>query len=156
MVTDRDRVNALLTRVTTFLEEVGSPRRHHIVCGLRLRNDEVVLGLNIVSGLGSGSVCAEQVALGEALKRRGQIDLVISMRATFEPVEPFEVVPPCGRCRELLLEYAGNAGVVLPDSSGLGVFEVSALLPHPFFRRIHPVTQSIPLTQSTAACPARS
>lgn len=149
MNADRDRVGALLAAATDFLVAVRAPRRHHIVCGLALDTGEIVLGLNIVSGLGPASVCAEQIALGEALKRpAASIDLAVSLRATFAPGDPAEIVPPCGRCRELLLEYAAPAGIVLAadppgDDRAILVAAVTELLPHPFMRRVRPVTAGV-------------
>jgi cytidine deaminase len=52
-----------------------------------------------------------------------------------------ELVPPCGRCRELLREYADEAQVILPnlgDAEDFSVTEIAALLPHPFVRRPRP------------------
>lgn len=103
----------------------------------------LTLGINIASGLGPASVCAEQIALGEALKSpESQIDLVVVLRATFRHGEPHEIVPPCGRCRELLCQYAPYAQVMIPkvDSEGIGraafeLVKVIDLLPFPFMRR---------------------
>ena len=66
----------LLTRSFTFFErqtaeflaQFQHPRRHHIACAMLLTGGQVVLGLNIVSNFGVGSVCAEVIALGESMK----------------------------------------------------------------------------------------
>lgn len=68
-----------------------------------LTDGREVIGLNIVSNIGVASVCAEQIALGEAMKLRAdaEVSVVITLRATFAGPQSYEIVPPCGRCREL-------------------------------------------------------
>ena len=154
MSTDRTRVQALLTEVTGFLARMAAPQRHHIACGLLLHTNDIVLGVNIVSSLGPASVCAEQIALGEALKRSaGRVDLVVSLRARFGQHGLPEVVPPCGRCRELLVEYADTAEIVLPGPetdglTGSTVAPIATLLPHPFRRRVPPASSGPTRPQS--------
>ena len=67
-----------------------------------------------------------------------RIRLVLTLRATFEPAPSAEVVAPCGRCREVLEEYAPDAYVVIPSDGHQPEFQlipVGRLLPHPFRRR---------------------
>ena len=139
----RERTTRLLQDVARFLDCMASHGRHHIACGILFSNNTTTLGINIVSSLGPASVCAEQVALGEALKSPGpSAEIVVTLRATFLPGRRHEIVPPCGRCRELLWQYTPHAQVVIPQSHGEGVegysfdlVRVADLLPFPFVRR---------------------
>lgn len=140
---DRERVGLLLQDVARFLDRMASRDRHHIACGIMFSDNTVTLGVNIVSSLGPASVCAEQVALGEALKSaKPRADLVVALRATFQHGKRHEIVPPCGRCRELLWQYTPIAQVVVPRTRDGGVeceavelVGVADLLPFPFVRR---------------------
>ena len=133
------RVPMVVETASDFLARYAAPRRHHIACALALRSGRIVLGVNIVANIGPASICAEQVALGEALKcPYDGIELIVTTRATFDERRPTELVPPCGRCRELLCEYAAGAHIVLPGNGGAGAWTVvgiGALLPSPFRRR---------------------
>jgi cytidine deaminase len=142
---DRDlRQAAILQQdVARFLDRMASRRRHHIACGIMSYDDTLTLGINIVSNLGPASVCAEQVTLGEALKStESPVRLVVALRATFQPGRPHEIVPPCGRCRELLYQYAPGGQVAIPkhdaestDHCALELVKIADLLPFPFVRR---------------------
>jgi cytidine deaminase len=116
-------------------------RRHHVACAILLDDGREVLGINIVSNFGPASVCAEQVALGESLKllSGAQIRLVLTLRATFNAEMPHEVVPPCGRCREILYEYAPCTFIATPGDEATGACDlvlINNLLPLPFRRRL--------------------
>jgi cytidine deaminase len=145
---EEGRVHSLVSRVSLFLRQYAKPRRHHIACGLGLADGLVIIAANVVSNYGPASVCAEQVALGQYLTcSTTAIAAVVSLRATFQDDQPLEIVPPCGRCRELLYEYAGNSKVVLSpsgraDTKGLELCRIADLMPHPFARRHCPAGTS--------------
>jgi cytidine deaminase len=136
---DHQVIGALEQRAADFLAQFERPRRHHVVCALLLSDGREVLGLNIISNIGVASVCAEQVALGEAMKLHAEARVlaVITLRATFGESQSYEIVPPCGRCREILCEYAPTARIALSghNSAMYDLVSVDALLPHPFRRR---------------------
>lgn len=125
----------------TLLAERAVVRRHQIACAVLLDNGDRVCGVNLVSNLGPASVCAEQITLGETLKRRpnARVVMVVALRALFTGDQPHEIVAPCGRCREILYEYAPAALVLLPldgSNGGFHLATVDTLLPHPFYRRV--------------------
>jgi cytidine deaminase len=137
---DEDQaVRGLEQRAADLLARFQRPRRHHLVCALLLADGREVFGLNIVSNIGVASVCAEQVALGEAMKLipQAEVSTVATLRATFTKPLLYEIVPPCGRCREILCEYAPSARVALRagTSATCDLVPVDALLPRPFHRR---------------------
>lgn len=47
------------------------------------------------------------------------------------------VVPPCGRCRQVLLDYHPGVEVVVPDGAGLAQVPVQELLPWTYSWREH-------------------
>ena len=94
---------------------------------------KVYLGCNVENGAHTPTMCAERVALGTAI-------------AAGEPVGGFEAIAvvadsarptsPCGVCRQVLLELAPGATVVMASAPEKGdetlVLKVEELLPHGF------------------------
>jgi cytidine deaminase len=140
-VSSLDAATRLRQDTSIFLGGLERRRRHHIASALLLDDGRQILGINIISNFGPASVCAEQVALGEALKTLGsaQIIVILTLRATFRPGPGHEIVPPCGRCREILFEYARDSLVAVADPGrpeGLDLMPLGLLLPRPFHRRV--------------------
>jgi cytidine deaminase len=136
--------SALIRQVGELLDRLARPGRHHIAAGLLLENSEIVTAINLISNLGPGSLCAEQAALAAwAKSHRSRIMRVAAMRATFDPQGNLEIVSPCGRCRDLICEYAPDSHCIIPDGEPLlgytGV-SIADLLPSPFRRRRNAVT----------------
>lgn len=129
----------LVREVTTVLSRKARPGRHHIAAGLLTMDGGCFTAINLVSNLGAASSCAEQAALATALQATtSPITLVVSLRATFDQARRNEIIPPCGRCRELLLEYAPSADVVLAARAcepPFTITPITELLPFPFRRR---------------------
>ena len=89
---------------------------------LRTRSGSVFTGVSIHIACGVG-FCAEHAAIAEMVKNR---ELEI---ATIVSVSESGVIPPCGRCRELMTQLSlknGDAEVVLP---GARVLPLRDLLP---------------------------
>src|SRR5262245_16436306 len=85
-------------------------------------------GCNIESASFGLTVCAERVALfkavSEGARRFGRIAIV-----TDAPI----LTPPCGACRQVLWELAGDIQVILRNMAGdMASMRMSELLPYPF------------------------
>lgn len=129
---DRDLVDA----ATALIRHRAEYGHHHIACALRTTDGQQFLGLHISSNIGRGSICAEAAAIAAALKQGPIIiEEIVAVRHTFISEQDIEVIPPCGQCRELILEYGPNAFVILKTSSGLVRVHISELFPIPFLRR---------------------
>ena len=92
----------------------------------------VVTGCNIENATYGLTICAERVAMFTALaaghRRFTRIAVVAD---TAEPT------PPCGPCRQILWEFAGDIEVVLANlRRRTGRHRLSDLLPMPFDRRL--------------------
>lgn len=106
--------------------------RHTVGAALRGSSGRVFVAVNLDATVGRAAICAEAVALGEAVMAGETVEAVAAVRhpRPDENGEP-HVVSPCGLCRELLLDYAPEARVVLP---GQGAVPLRALLPSPYRR----------------------
>ena len=130
---DRELIEAATAAITSRYrndwQEVGA--------ALRTRSGKVFTGINLDAYLGRMAVCAEAVALGRAiLDGGGDVETVVAVRhpKPEEVVRDMAVVPPCGACREMLMDHAPDALVIVPGPNGLVKLPVRALLPAPYRR----------------------
>ena len=89
---------------------------------LRTRSGAVFTGVSIHIACGVG-FCAEHAAIAEMVKTREvEIASIVSVNAS-------EVIPPCGRCRELMAQLSLKNGDTLVALPGMKVLPLRELLP---------------------------
>lgn len=92
----------------------------------------IVTGCNIENATYGLTVCAERVALLKALSD-GQ-DRFLRVAVVTDTGVP---TPPCGACRQLLWEYAGDIEVVMANlERETARHQLAALFPLPFDRTL--------------------
>ncbi len=92
---------------------------------------EIITGCNIENATYGLTMCAERVAMFKALSE-GQTSFTRLAIAT-GTAGP---TPPCGACRQILWEFAGDLEVILANArQETGRYRLSELLPHPFDAR---------------------
>jgi cytidine deaminase len=99
---------------------------------LETADGAIVGGCNIENATFGLTLCAERVAMFKALSE-GQREFVrvVVVADTAAPT------PPCGACRQILWEFAGDLEVVLANLDGVHArHRLSALLPLPFDARL--------------------
>jgi cytidine deaminase len=105
---------------------------------VRIRSGRIFVGVSLDAYLGRMAVCAEAVALGQAITNSGEsgIDTVVAVRhpPPEEADRTINVVSPCGACRELIWDYDRNARVIVPDKGGPAAVLISDLLPNKYSR----------------------
>jgi cytidine deaminase len=134
-VTEAD--HALVAAATGVLARHYRPFWHTVAAALRSADGRVWTGLHLGATVGRLSVCAEPVALGRAvLEGDGTVDTIVAVRhpKPDETDRELAVVSPCGACRELLLDHAPGAAVLLKSPAGLLKVRVRALLLSPYRR----------------------
>jgi cytidine deaminase len=110
-----------------------APYSHFKVgAALETVNGVVITGCNIENATYGLTVCAERVAMFTALaaghRRFRRIAVVAATEAP---------TPPCGACRQILWEFAGDIEVILANlRSETGRHQLADLLPLPFDRRL--------------------
>jgi cytidine deaminase len=113
--------------------------RHHIASAVRGASGRVYTGLHLDTYVGRASVCAEAVALGQAMAAgETGIQAIVSVRhpRPREQHQDCKVVSPCGICREMLTDFAPGGFVILAGDAGLTRIPVESLLPAKYRR--HP------------------
>ncbi|MFC8797622.1 ASCH domain-containing protein [Promicromonospora sp. NPDC057138] len=86
---------------------------------------DIYTGVNVFHF--TGGPCAELVALGVAASAgAGPIAEIVAVGD-----EDRGVMPPCGRCRQVLLDQQPDTRVIVPDSDGSSSVPARELLPYP-------------------------
>ncbi|PWM46491.1 MAG: cytidine deaminase [Clostridiales bacterium] len=97
--------------------------RHTVGAAVRCKNGRIYKGVNCDGIHGS---CAEYIAIGSAITAgEREFDTVVAVFGCGKTV-----IPPCGNCRQMLLDYAPDCNVILNNEEGeLVKVSVKDLLP---------------------------
>ena len=92
------------------------------------RSGKIYTGCNIESSSYSLTICAERTALFKAVSE-GEREFEAIAIAASAP----EITPPCGACRQVLMDLAGNVDVIMArPRKGPIVVSLKELLPRAF------------------------
>ena len=118
-------------------------RRHHkpvwhtVAAAIRSVDGRIWTGIHLGATVGRMSVCAEPIAFGRALiEGDGTAATIVAVRhpKPGEASAEIAVVAPCGACRELMMDHAPNARIIVPTPAGVVKMAVRDLLPLPYQR----------------------
>jgi cytidine deaminase len=99
---------------------------------LETSDGQITTGCNIENATYGLTICAERVAMFKALSEGHRTFRRIAVVA--DTIDP---TPPCGACRQILWEFAGDIEVTLANLTEVkGRPRMSELLPQPFDRRL--------------------
>ena len=135
VLTDGD--HELIAAANAVLEVHYRPFWHMVAAAIRSRDGRIWTGLHIGTTVGRLSVCAEAVAFGRAvLDGDGTIETAVAVRHPKPEEENRElaVVAPCGACREMILDHAPQATIIVKDAGVLIKLPIRTLLPLPYRR----------------------
>jgi len=130
---------ALIDQARALIEQRYLENRHHIASAVRGASGRIYTGLHLDTYVGRASVCAEAVALGQAMAAgETGIQAIVSVRhpRPREQHQDCKVVSPCGICREMLTDFAPGSVVIMARDEGLARVPVEELLPAKYRR--HP------------------
>ena len=103
-----------------------------VACVLLTKSGKIYKGINIKT---SHSICAEQVALGQALAcGEREFDTIVAVKYNIDGST--RVVSPCGLCRYTLEKLGLDINVIVEDVNKDIVLKVKTidLLPYPYKR----------------------
>ncbi len=105
--------------------------RFKVGAALETEDGTVITGCNIENATYGLTICAERVAVFKAVSEGHRRFTRIAVVA--DTVDP---TPPCGPCRQILWEFAGDIEVVLANlERETGRYRLGDLLPLPFDAR---------------------
>lgn len=110
---------------------------HTVGAAIRSTDGRIWTGLHIGATVGRLAICAEAVALGRAiLEGNGTIDTIVAVRhpKPEEDDRELAVVSPCGACREMIIDHAPAARVIVRDEGTLIKLPIRLMLPLPYRR----------------------
>ena len=119
----------LRERAASAMDQAYAPYSNFRVGAALLASDgSVVAGCNVENASFPAGSCAERVAMGAAISRG--LLVFFALAVVTEATEP---TPPCGVCRQVLIEFAPELPVLCATTSGAEArWSVSELLPHAF------------------------
>lgn len=129
--------HALVSAARAVLLQHYRPFWHTVGAALRSRDGRIWTGVHLGATVGRLSICAEAIALGRVVMDGDcTIECAVAVRhpKPDEPIQEVTVVPPCGACRENLMDYDAAALVIINTPNGLQKVPVSVLLPFPYQR----------------------
>jgi cytidine deaminase len=114
----------LIAAATELVEAHSDGAVHTVAAAARTSGGRVVTGLNLSHF--TGGPCAELVVLANASALGdSELELMVAVGNRDRGV-----LAPCGRCRQVLLDYQPGIRVVMPDrSSDPAVVAIEELLP---------------------------
>jgi cytidine deaminase len=110
-----------------LIERRGDDANHTVAAAARTADGRTTAGVNIYHF--TGGPCAELVVIGlAATEGLGQLSRVVAVGDRDRGV-----VTPCGRCRQVLLDYHPDVEVIVPDGRGdVRQVPIRDLLPYEF------------------------
>ena len=127
------KITELIVAARAVRENARADFSHFKVgAAIETSDGTIVTGCNIENATYGLTICAERVALFKALSEGHRTFRRIAVVAP-----PEAPTPPCGACRQLLWEFAGDLEVVLANLAGeTGRHRMRELLPQPFDARL--------------------
>jgi cytidine deaminase len=124
----------------SLARKASSAKKHSVAPYSKFRVGAAVLttggktftGCNIENSSYSLTLCAERTALFKAVSEGYRSFSAIAIAS-----DTVDFVPPCGACRQVMVELAPKAKLVLVNKRGrTRVVDLASLLPMPFSKRL--------------------
>ena len=122
----------IATDIVTKNNDLYEKKGLHVGCALKAKSGKIYIGINIKT---SHSVCAEQVAIGQALANgEREFDTIVTVKENTDGST--RVISPCGLCRYIFDKLNMDMMVLVEDIKNDKILKVKAeeLLPYPYKR----------------------
>lgn len=127
-IEDRDR--DLISLATDLIHRRYAPVRHHVAAVVLGASGSIYHGVHV--GWGRVNLCAEQIALANALAEGESAFVTCVAVMARAPSGATSVVSPCGTCREMLRFFAPDLTVLVHDEGRVTKTYIADLLPAPW------------------------
>lgn len=128
---------ALIEAARETIARHYKPFWHMVSAAIRGRDGRIWTGIHLGATVGRMQICAEPIALGRAiLEGDGTVETAVAIRhpKAEEDDRTLAIVSPCGACREMLMDHAPEAKVILPGLIAPIKLPIRALMPLPYRR----------------------
>src|SRR5262249_14936908 len=124
---DADEANKLLDAAKRAAEKTYSPYSHFVVGAALLAMDgQIYSGSNIENASYGLTVCAERIAIGNALTDGNNKFSAIAVYGNVDSISP------CGACRQFIIEFGTDIMVIFRQDGHIVQRHISELLPYQF------------------------
>ncbi|MBT7188549.1 hypothetical protein HN911_14640 [Candidatus Bathyarchaeota archaeon] len=103
----------------------------HVGAAVLTANEDVFVGFNIEGTTSSGILCAERVAIVNALLSDSAAR-ILALAVTVPGAKFDAQRMSCGTCRQFMMRYMSLKAPIIVD--GVGEFPLAELLPRPYLR----------------------
>jgi len=120
---------ALREAAFSALEQAYAPySQFRVGAALRSSDGAILTGCNVENASYPAGLCAERSAVASAVAQgHRRFDLLVIA------TEAEEATPPCGYCRQVLIEFAPALQIISVTRAGAEArWSLGELLPHPF------------------------
>jgi cytidine deaminase len=102
--------------------------RFHVGAALLASSGRIYLGCNVEISTYALTICAERTAIFKAISEGDR-----NFKAIAVVSDDPGYTPPCGACRQVLMDLAGNIDFLMVNGKGnVKVLKMKKLLPHAF------------------------
>lgn len=122
----------LVDAAAQLLGKLGDGDRHTVAAAALTKNDTILTALNVSHF--TGGPCAEVSLLARLVSENEEPVTIVSIGD-----EDRGIIAPCGRCRQLLLDYYPTVEIVMPGATGIKTLE--DLLPDAYRWFKQPITR---------------
>lgn len=124
-----DVEEALVRRAWEARQAAYAPySRFAVGAAVLAESGRIFAGCNVENAVFGATLCAERVAVGQAVVSGERRIVAVAVVADSE-----EFTTPCGTCRQVLAEF-GTAVVLVDNGKGRALFALDELLPRAFSR----------------------
>lgn len=103
----------LIQEAKTFLDKRYKKGFYVVGCALKTKSGKIYTGISMNSQ--KVDICAEWSAITRAISE-GDDEIEIAVAVKKDDDGNFEILPPCGLCRELYVTYFPNVKVIISDT----------------------------------------
>ena len=130
---ERPVIEDMVRLASEMLVRSGDGNNHTVAASIYADDGAIYGGMNLYHF--TGGPCAEIVALARLVSEGGGAKpLAIVAVADRER----GVIAPCGRCRQILMDYCPEIQVVLKTEGGIRALPLTAILPYVYLRADRP------------------
>ena len=125
----------LLNMAREAADRAYVPYSHfHVGAAMLFADDDVILSCNVENASYGITICAERAGVVIMVSQGKHNPLAIAVVGSHEDSDDYYTAacPPCGACRQALMEFNTNMLVVMASKDGAKVYELRKLLPHSF------------------------
>ena len=130
MAVSEVQISQLLQAATKAREAAYAPYSGFGVgAAIIVGSGAIFTGCNVENASYGLTICAERVAIFAAVAQEGEAMRIRALAVVNERSTPF---PPCGACRQVILEFGPEAVVFFERDDGLKEMRADELLPEGF------------------------